>query len=222
MKPPILERCNKEVPVAYAPGGSHLKVAAAYWERLSAIDPLQVVAVTQFQLTAGNGLVFRFLNRDVMVDSKSRCLRQLRGNVWEAADDPLLELAAVLYLINVKDIYPLGKDIVGPKDLREGHFFQGPHALKLAPLVEKFGNDLQGFERMAGQLAGERMDMAHAAYRLKPFPRVHLYYLLWEGDEEFPARMSVLFDRSIEEVLAADAIWGLVNRVSTALLKGNT
>jgi len=48
---------------------------------------------------------------------------------------------------------------------------------------------------------------------------VHLYYLLWEADDEFPARMSVLFERSIENVMAADAIWGLVNRVSTELLK---
>jgi hypothetical protein len=50
------------------------------------------------------------------------------------------------------------------------------------------------------------------------FPRVPLYYLLWEGDEEFPARMSVLFERSIEESLAADAIWALVTRVSSSLL----
>jgi hypothetical protein len=31
--------------------------------------------------------------------------------------------------------------------------------------------------------------------------------------------MSVLFERSIENVLAADAIWGLVNRVSAEVLK---
>ena len=63
--------------------------------------------------------------------------------------------------------------------------------------------------------------MADSAWRLKPFPRIHLYYLLWEGDDEFPPRLSVLFDRSIENVLAADAIWGLVTRVSTALVKGD-
>jgi hypothetical protein len=34
--------------------------------------------------------------------------------------------------------------------------------------------------------------------------------------------MSVLFERSIEATLEADAIWGLVSRVSTALLTGNT
>jgi len=147
-----------------------------------------------------------------------RRLRRFAGGQWEGIDDPLLELAAVLYLINVKDVYPLGRDIVGPKDLKEGHFFQGPHELKIAPLLERFGGDLPGFRKAAESLAGDPVDMADAAYRLMPFPRVPLYYLMWEGDDEFPPRMSVLFDRSIEEALAADAIWGLVSRVSTALL----
>jgi hypothetical protein len=214
------ERRRKEPPAAYAPDGSHLKVAAEYWQRLSSRDPQQLAAITQFQLTPGNGLVFRFLNRDVRVDVNARCLRWFEDGRWERTDDPLLELATVLYLINVKDVYPLGRDIVGPKDLREGHFFQGPHELKTAPLVERFGTEAQGFRRAAEALCGEPVDMADAAYRLKPFPRVNLYYLFWEGDEEFPPRMSVLFERSIEETLAADAIWGLVNRVSTALLTG--
>jgi len=220
MKPPMQERCRNQVPAAYAPDGSHLKVAAEYWERLSARDPLQLVAITQFQLTPENGLVFRFLNRDVLVDPQARCLRLSCGAGWDKADDPLLELATVLYLINVKGVYPLGRDIVGPQDLKEGHFFQGPHELKTAPLLDRFGTDVQGLRQAAEALGGEPVDMADAAYRLKPFPRVHLYYLLWEGDEEFPPRMSVLFERSIEETLAADAIWGLVNRVSTALLTG--
>ena len=212
------ERSRKEPPPAYAPDGSHLKVAAEYWERLSARDPQQLAAITQFRLTPENCLVFRFLNRDVQVDPEARCLRFLCDTGWDETDDPLLELATVLYMANVKDLYPLGRDIVGPKDLKEGHFFQGPHELKTAPLVERFGADVQGFHRAAEALCGERVDMADVAYRLKPFPRVNLYYLLWEGDDEFPARMSVLFERSIEEMLAADAIWGLVSRLSTALL----
>jgi hypothetical protein len=212
------ERRRKEPSAAYAPDGSHLNVAAEYWERLSSRDPQQLAAVTQFQLTPENRLIFRFLSRDVLVDANARCLRRLNAGDWEKADDPLLELATVLYLINVKDVYPLGRDIVGPRDLKEGHFFQGPHELKIAPLVERYGADLQGFRKSAESLGGEPVEMADAAYRLKPFPRVNLYYLLWEGDEEFKPRMSVLFERSIEETLAADAIWGLVNRVSTALL----
>jgi len=212
------ERRRSQSPPAYAPDGSHLKVDAAYWNRLQKADLHQLCARTQFAPTGEGGLLFRFLNEEVIVDVAGCCLRRWASGRWERTDDPLLELATVLYLINVKDVYPLGRDIVGPKDLKEGHFFQGPHELKIAPLLERFGSDGQGFRQSAESLGGDPVDMADAAYRLKPFPRVNLYYLLWEGDEEFPPRMSVLFERSIEETLAADAIWGLVSRVSTALL----
>ena len=73
---------------------------------------------------------------------------------------------------------------------------------------------------MAEYLEGQSRDMADIAYRLLPFPRVPLYYLLWQGDDEFEPQVTVLFDRSIENVLAADAIWALINRVTTSLLTG--
>ncbi|MFO7687168.1 MAG: DUF3786 domain-containing protein [Desulfobacterales bacterium] len=202
----------------YDPDGSHLKVAEHYWQRLESLDPLLLAARTQFQPAPDGSLVFRFLDRDVMVDPKARRLRLQKGGRWEALDDPLLELSVVLYLINVRDLYPLGREIVGPNDLKEGHFFRGPHEFRISPLVDRFGKDPAGFRRTAAALGGEPVDMADAAFRLKPFPRVHLYYLLWEGDEEFPPRIRILFERSIENVLAADAIWALVNRVSAALL----
>jgi hypothetical protein len=213
------QRRRSFAPPAYAPDGSHLKVASEYWERLNRRDLLPLSAQTQFELTPDGRLVFTFLNRAIMVDPQSRCLRQPVAAGWEKMEDPLLELASVLYLVNVKDVYPLGRDIVGTQDLKEGHFFQGPHELKTAELLERYGRDLQGFRQISGTLGGEPIDMADAAVRLKPFPRLHLYYLLWEADDEFPARIQVLFERSIENVLAADAIWALVNRVSTELLK---
>jgi hypothetical protein len=213
------ERRRSLPPPAYAPDGSHLEVAAEHWDRLKQEDRLLLSARTQFQPTSDGQLVFKFLNREVMVDPQSGCLRRPSGSGWERVEDPLLELVSVLYLANVKDVYPLGRDIVGPKDLKEGHFFQGPHELRIAPLVERYGRDARGFRQAALKLDGELLDMADVAARLKPFPRLHLYYLLWEADDEFPARISVLFDRSIENVLAADAIWGLVTRVSAELLE---
>jgi hypothetical protein len=51
-----------------------------------------------------------------------------------------------------------------------------------------------------------------------PFPKIPLYYVLWAGDEEFEASLSILFDKSIERHLSADAIWGVVAWVSDALV----
>jgi hypothetical protein len=108
--------------------------------------------------------------------------------------------------------------MVSVKELKSAHFFTGPHALKIKPLLDCYGNNLDRFSEAAERARGEVLDLADIAYRFQAFPRVPLYYLLWKGDEEFKPRLSILFDRSIEHHLAADAIWGLVNLVSDVLL----
>jgi hypothetical protein len=155
-----------------------------------------------------------------MVDFNERCLKRDEGQGWKHTKDPLLELITVVYLNRVKMLHPVGKQIVGVKDLKEAHFFQGPHALQIDPLIRRYGRDLEGFKDSAQFLEGRPVDLADVSYQLFPFPRIPVYYLFWKGDDEFESRISVLFDRSIEEVFSADVIWGLVNRVSTALLQG--
>ena len=154
------------------------------------------------------------------MDVASRCLKRDAGRGWQETQDPLLELVTVIYLNRVKKLYPLGAEIVGVKDLKEAHFFQGPHELQTDTLLQRYGQDMNGFKEAARFLEGRPVDMAEAAYELFPFPRMPLYFLFWQGDAEFDPRISVLFDRSIEAVFSADAIWGLVGRVSTALLQG--
>jgi len=214
------QRRLKERPPAFAPDGSRVTVDTAYWDELLKKNIDTLCNFTLFESDSSGHLRFHFLNEDIMVDLSDRCLKRLEGDRWSKTDDPLIELVTVLYLINVTGLYPMDKDIVGVKDLKEAHFFQGPHALKTEPLVRRYGTDLNGFNQIAEYLEGEPRDMADTAYRLLPFPRVPLYYLLWKGDAEFEPQVTVLLDRSIENVLAADAIWALINRVSNALLVG--
>jgi len=209
-----------ERPPVFAPDGSRVTVDPVYWEDLQERNIDTLCNFTLFSSPSTEQLRFRFLNEDIVVDLKARCLKRLQKDCWKKTEDPLLELVTVLYLINVSGLYPMEQDIVGVKDLKEAHFFRGPHALKTEPLIRRYGTDIQSFNQAAQYLEGQPQDMADTAYRLLPFPRVPLYYLLWCGDEEFDPRVAVLLDRSIENVLAADAIWALINRVSTALLAG--
>jgi hypothetical protein len=199
---------------------SPVDVPAHFWDDLQKKDLNTLCNQTLFSLVSPRQMIFHFLNEDVLVDFNERCLKRIKGQGWERTQDPLLELVTVVYLNKVKMLYPLGKEIVGVKDLKEAHFFQGPHALQIKPLLKRYGRDMQGFKAAAKYLESHPVDMADAAYRLLPFPRVPVYYLFWQGDAEFDPRISILFDRSIEEVFSADAIWGLVSRVSTALLQG--
>jgi hypothetical protein len=216
------KRRRKQIPPASAPNRERVNVAPDYWDELQQRDINILCNLTLFTPVSPQQLSFLFLNEEVLVDLSDRCLKRSGGSGWQKTDDPLLELATVLYLINVKEVYPLGKDIVGTKDLKEANFFQGPHALKVEALIKRYGYDINGFKAAAVFLRGEALDMADSAYKFLPFPRIPLYYLLWEGDEEFKPRINVLFDRSIENIFAADAIWALVNRVSVALIEGPT
>ncbi len=214
------QRRLKEKPPAFAPDGSRVSVDDAFWDDLLKRDIDTLCNFTLFEGDSSGHLKFHFLNENILVDLNERCLKRMQDGQWSKTEDPLLELATVLYLLNVNGLYPMDRDIVGVKDLKEAHFFQGPHALRTEPLVRRYGTDLTGFSRVAQYLEGQRRDMADVAYRLLPFPRVPLYYLLWQGDDEFEPRVTVLLDRPLENTLAADAIWALINRVTTSLLEG--
>lgn len=214
------ERRRRDFPPAKTPPGDIVKVPTKYWEDLKRRD----VASLCENALAGNypprGLLLPFLREYVLVDTQKHCLRGLSGGHWERIDHPLVELLCLVYLLNVGP-EPLSQEMVGVQELKSAHFFRGPHELKVRPLLERYGNDLDGFKRAAERLGSEVLNLADAAYKVSAFPKVPIYYLFWKGDQEFKSRLSILFDRSIEHHLAADAIWGLVNLVSDALLMGD-
>jgi len=211
----------REMPPAFDPHGHPVKVPPEYWDRPQNKDLNTLCNFTLANPHGSDGLTLHFLNEDILVDMKAKCIRRLRGKAWERTDDPLLELITLLYLDKVKSFHPLSKEMISKNDLKEFHFFVGKHDFNLEPLLERYGDDIDGFRQAAEFLGGERLEMADSAYRLLPFPRVPLYYLFWKGDDaEFGPQVSVLFDRSIEEYFSAAGIWGLVNRVTLALLRG--
>ncbi|SPD75391.1 conserved hypothetical protein [uncultured Desulfobacterium sp.] len=214
------ERRLREVPPAFDTHGNRVKVPDEYWEALKTKDINVLSNLTLGNPYASDGLIIRSLREDILVDIMGRCIKRLKNRQWLKTDDPLLELITLVYLNRVSSFHPLGKEIVSKNDLKEAHFFVGLHDLNVEALLERYANDIDGFKKAAEYLGGSPVKMADAAYMLLPFPRVPLYYLFWQGDDEFETRIDVLFDRSIEEYFSASGIWGLVNLVSTALLKG--
>ncbi len=204
----------------YAPDGSHLKPNAVLWEDLEKRSLDELANLTLALPLPDHRLQFRFLDADIRVDIPNQRLVYDDGSGWIPLEDPLLEMVTLVYLNQVNAVFPLDRDIVGLQDLKESHFFVGPHELRTAGVLERYGTDPDGFKQAVMALGGQPVDMADAAGRLLPFPRIPLYFLMWFADEEFPARLRVLFDRSIEAFLPADAIWALVNRVATALKNG--
>lgn len=197
----------------------HIDIPPEFWGDLQKKEVVEVCNAALATPLPEDDISLRFLNEDLLVDVKNKCVMQYRNGGWEKSTDSMLELVVLVYLLNVT-YEGITNDIVGLKDLKEAHFFQGPHELRTGLLLERYGRDPEGFGKAAEFLGGKPVDMADTAYKLTPFPKVPLYYLLWVGDDEFEPNLSVLFDRSVERHLSADAIWGLVNLVSAMLAKG--
>ena len=199
--------------------GSPLQVPVTYWDKLLQTDLSQLCRQALARPVPPDGLALTVLNAEVMINIERQCLRCLKGDAWRNCDDELLELVVLVYLLQAEPA-PLVGDLVSVYDLKDAHFFQGPHDLNTDSLLEVYGHDPDAFRRAAQRLGGEPVNMAEAAYRFLPLPRVPMYYLLWQGDDQFASRLTILFDRSIEQIFAADAIWGLVNWVNAKLEKG--
>lgn len=191
--------------------------ARLFWEDLAGLNQIEVCNHCLAALEAPGRLTVPFFGNDLRVDLDRRKLEFPGNGGLGLAGDPLLELMTLAYLCNTGAV-GLSNEMVGVKDLKEAHFFQGPHALPLEPILARFGQDPNRFKRAAAGLNGQRLDLADLAFAFNPYPKIPIYGLLWEGDEEFPPEFKVLFDRSIEHHLQADAIWGIVHLVSKALL----
>lgn len=214
-------RRRSETPAARTHNRSALVVPPEYWEELRGKDPETVCRNTGAQTLTAGGYTFPFLNEMLRVDAERRSLDALSNGSWEMRSDAMLELTVLLYLTRVETEVTLEGSLVAPEGLKEAHYFRGPHALDLGPLLDRYGNDAKGFGDAVLALGGRLLTMASdVAGEIWPFPRVPFTYLLWVGDDEFPAKISVLFDRSIEKVFSASAIWTLVKVVSRALLRG--
>ena len=188
------------------------------WEELGTRDPDEIClrAAVRFEREQGCYLV-PFLNRRYGVFPGTRLIKRqdARGR-----GDLSFQLCLVLltYLLRAQSLALSGRMVAGA-ELRGGSFFfRGPHALFTGPLERRFGSNPEGFLGAGLRLGGDKTDFGQASFRLWPFPRIPLGYILWSGDDEFPARVVVAFDPSVMEHLPLDVVWALVNEVGRALL----
>lgn len=193
-------------------------VPQAFWDQLTAADARAVVARAGGQIDPPDALVLTFLDTQLRVCPASRRVSRRTPEGWQPESESLVPLLAVVYLCQASDA-DLSGERVGVSDLRSAAFFKGPHALPTAMLADRFGADPDGFARAAGRLGGVAVPLADRAFRLLLFPKVPFYFLLWLADPEFPAQVSVLFDRSVEAHLPADAIWAAVTLVARRLVQ---
>lgn len=135
---------------------------------------------------------------------------------------PTFDLAMLLFYLSSADGEPRAGKWISYRELPGGLFyhqaFQGYSGDRLAHAL---GASPQAFTHAALALGGTSLpELATAAYAFDPLPGIRLAAILWLGDQEFPAKASILFDAAAPHYLPTDGLAllgaGLTGRILKA------
>jgi hypothetical protein len=129
------------------------------------------------------------------------------------------ELCILTYLINCRDL-PVADKLRTAQELPEGQFFfRGLHKLATEKLEEIFGQCPERLYDVMDEFGAKRREFGDASIKLYVLPRIPLTIVIWQGDEEFGPRASILFDETAAVQLPLDALWAAANLAIKALVK---
>lgn len=197
-----------------------MTVSNVHWERLEALPPEDVCgracvcydAVTRVYAVP-------MLERAVEVDLRRRRVLWRPDGRGEAVDAGIhAALVSVVYLLEAKALPPSGEWTTPEALLAGAFFFRGPHAVPVGRAELRFGRDWDGFVLAGCRRGGRPVEGGDATIELMPLPRVPMRLSLWLADDEFPARLTVLFDKTVERHLPPDALLALMQHVLGALV----
>jgi hypothetical protein len=178
---------------------------AALRQALRGSDPLRLAENTgaEFHRTGPEQGFFRLLlwGQEVQVEYPSFSARNLAAGKELSIDQQALLL---FYFQHAHGSGPEGR-LISFSELPEGKFynaaFQGYSGNALA---QAFKEDRAAFQSAAEKLGGQSLSLGQAAYAFRILPKVTLGIVYWEGDEDFPAAMQVLFDTAAVRHLPTD------------------
>ena len=87
------------------------------------------------------------------------------------------------------------------------------------PLMSAFGFDRDLFRSAGEALGGTPESYGDVSFTLHALPMVPLTFILWEGDQEFPPSLKVLFDPSIDTYLPLEDITVLSKLAAVRIIK---
>ncbi|TAN40310.1 MAG: DUF3786 domain-containing protein [Nitrospirae bacterium] len=192
------------------------------WNLISELSPVDICARAGVTCDQG-GKIFtvRSFGIDFRLSASQRSISSdspLASLFLEQLKD-FFRLPMLWYLTSAKDI-PCTNRLIKPIDVKGGQrFFSGTHVLPLDKLAEKYGKDKELFLRKGAELGAEVVGHGDAALRFYPLPNVPITLILWLEDEEFPARVDLLFDSTCDlQIALSDIIWSLATLTALVML----
>lgn len=128
------------------------------------------------------------------------------GEVYHQSKEvPMDYQILILHYLSSAEGVSLKHQWISFKELPSGQIYINPfYNRAVRPLVKFFGDKPDALIKAGRVLGGEEMGMGDASIQIPVFPMVKVAYIIWEGDDEFPASGNVLFDASAPNYLPTE------------------
>lgn len=221
MKQHIEQRVRKEERKAELVPLKTVWGEAKAWETLAGLRPKDVCAnaPATYDEAASTYTVRSFgIDFSLSLETKDITSTDPRSALFLERYKDFFRLAILWYLTSAKNIPPTGR-LIRPLDVKGGQrFFSGTHVLPLDRIEALFGGDKVGFVERGIRFGAEIAKMGDAAVRLYPFPRVPVTIILHLQDDEYPGRVTLFFDSTVDFQLSlSDIVWS-VSMLSTLVM----
>jgi hypothetical protein len=207
------------LPPLPSPGGYERAYAESYdlaFNKLRQADLADVCLKSGAVPVDADTIRLRFLNRDY-------CIARLAGTVTlgsETEPAPIAERLLILHYLVTAGGAPPANEQISFKEVPEGVvYYPTFYKRAIRPLLPKYGASPAKLIPAAVMFGGVDAHQGDAAVTIQAFPKVAITWVLWRGDDEFPAEGTILVDRSIQDYLPTEDIVVLCQTIAIKLCR---
>ncbi|MBA4423017.1 MAG: hypothetical protein C0390_07930 [Syntrophus sp. (in: bacteria)] len=207
------------LPPLPSPGGYERAYAESYdlaFNKLRQADLADVCRKSGAVPVDANTVRLRFLNRDYQIDRLADAVTL--GPETEPM--PIAERLLILHYLVTAGGTPPGTEQISFKEVPEGVvYYPTFYKRAIRPLLPKFGATPANLIPAAAMFGGCDAHQGDAAVTIQAFPKVAITWVLWRGDDEFPAEGTILVDRNIQDYLPTEDIVVLCQTIAIKLCR---
>ncbi len=165
-----------------------------YQELFAAADPEEMSERTGIPYIDGK-FSFRVLNEDKTLS-------------WPEADDecfkPKERILFMRYLLEGKKV-GFTTEFAAYKEFPDGAIYNQPFTGRcIYRMLGSYGKNTEAFIKACEYYGGHQVRSSGIQYEFEFMKNLFLRFILWEGDDEFPANMQILFSRNFPETFSAE------------------
>ena len=107
------------------------------------------------------------------------------------------------------------------KDIPTTGVFDAAFKRSVKPLADRFNGRIDAFCKACESLGAKKLPYGDAGYAVQVWKDLYLQIIIWDGDDEFPASVTILFDKNIADFTHPETVVTIGDDVILAVLNAD-